>query len=241
MQNRHHVYFFMDHLFLLPEGNKDVSIKPYQLISSNTRLIAEEIHALLKEETQKHFLHVSDFNLYFISEKLLTIPTTVFDNQLVNEYWQRMYEKLSKETQLQVFISKHYKVNIIYEVHDGWTAFIGNHFNLKTSPVYVEELLNPPSHEALDLQLMILPKHFWMVLKSQNVLLFLDTCFYDTVDDILYFVLNVYKKRNTNLDLKTLHLHSFCGRIITESFLNDFTKIQDFTNVEITEQIKSYP
>jgi len=240
MQNKHEVYCFLNYLFFLPEGNKAYSSKPYQILSTNTRLISEEIQAFIKEETQKNFLHISDFNLYFICEKLLTLPSSVFEPQLMNDYWKRMHEPQTKENELEVFVNKHYKLHLIYELHPGWRTFIGHHFNLKTSPLYMDEILQPPSHDALALELLILPSHFLMCFKTQYSLLFLDLSVYDAVDDILYFVLNVYKKQAANLVMNTLQIHAFCSRIVSENFVRDFKKIKDFSNVLITERIKPY-
>ena len=58
---------------------------PYQIKSISSHQLHDEISGYLKKETQQHFLHAPEFKFYYIPDKLLLIPSAVWDDNLMKK------------------------------------------------------------------------------------------------------------------------------------------------------------
>jgi hypothetical protein len=240
MPGCHKVYYSQKNLYLIRSGAEDSPSIPYEIKSTTQGLIIEEITAFLRKETDKHFLHSSDFEHCFITDKFLTLPLSVYDPQLKSTYWNRMFGAERKDYQLEETQSKSLKVQTLYEVPVWFNEFLRQQFN-KTSCLHMlSELLAETKNVSKSLNLVICESTFIFSFRNDRELFFIDCQSYESVDDILYAILNVLTRQKITAGKFQWNLFPFCSTIFVETLKQGMKRIQELNTVEINEHVKPF-
>lgn len=240
MQLVHKVYYFQRNLYLIKGGAEPLPIIPYQIKSTTSALIMEEITAFLKKETESHFLHANEFEHWNICDKLLVLPTSVYDPQLKETYWNRMFGADPKECRLEEYASKSLKVQVIYEVPTWLNEFLKQQFNKTSSQSVVYDMLSDTKNGTLQMNLVISENSFIFSLRNDRELFYLDTQSYDSVEDILYCMLHVLIRQKLKVNNVCCNLYAFCASMTVQSLEQGMKKITELQSVAITEHVKPF-
>jgi hypothetical protein len=240
MAEIHKVYYSQRSLFLIKAGAEHLPSTPYEIKSSTPGLIGEEITAFLKKETDNHFLHASDFEHWIISDKFLNLPMSVYDPQLKGTYWNQMFGPERKDHRLEESQSKALKVQTVYEVPNWLNDFLYQQFNKTSSLPLHGELLAEAKNINLILNLVICSSTFILSIRNDRELFYMDVQNYESVDDILYGILNVLARQKITVSMAECSIYAFCPAIIVESLQHGMQKIQELHTVAINQRVKPF-
>ncbi|NBP28882.1 MAG: DUF3822 family protein [Flavobacteriia bacterium] len=240
MPEIHKVYYSQKYLYLIKAGSEDLPSIPYEIKSITPGLIMEEITAFLKKETNSHFLHSNDFEHWNISDRFLTLPLAVYDPQLKGTYWNQMFGTERKNYRLEESHSKSLKVQTVYEVPEWLNDFLRQQFNKTSSIPLLGELMAESKHIGWSMNLVIGSSTFIFSVRNDRELFFIDSQGYESVDDILYGILNVLSRQKLALTQAQCNVYAFCPAIMVETLKQGMKRIQELHLVEITERVKPF-
>lgn len=236
----HKVYYFQNHLFFLKAGTESSPIVPYELKSVTPALIAEEINAFLKKETDKHFLHANEFEHWNISDRFITVPSPVFDPLLKQHYWDRFFGNSRNDFNLEESGCKSLKVHVISEVPTWLNESLMIQFNQQHSHPFLLELLQESKSNIFQMNILIVRNCFVLALKTNRDLFYFDSNRFDAIDDILYTIINVIKQQNLEMRETECNIYGFCSGLIVQTLKDGIPKIKHLAATEINERVKPF-
>jgi len=240
MQPLHKVYYFEKNIYLIKAGQEASPSIPYEIKSTTPGLISEEIVAFLKKETDSHFLHANEFEHWNMSRKMLTIPLSVYDPQCKDTYWERMFDASSKDYQVEEYSNKSLNIQLIYEVPLWLNGFLRMYFNKQFSQSIVGEILADPKKGGLQMDMVIEKGHFIFSLRNDRELYYLNVHAYDSIEDILYTLLNIITRQNKKLDNVTCNLFGFCSTLTVQTLQENLKKIKLLESIEFKTCVKPF-
>lgn len=232
----HSVYFYSNNLILLQPDAPKQATAPYQIKSNTLHQLKEEISGYLKKETQQHFLHAPEFKFNTIPEHILLIPKPIWEDNLVETYWERMYGGIEKDMELHAVFIKSYQVQIVYQIPQWISTYVHQQFNIKQCPSIFESLFGFPAISGT-LDILIVQNIFILSLRTEKELRYLDIHQFENTEDIIYMILNVIHKQLIPFEIATMYLHAFCTLSVRDSLVEHVRKIENLSRIQMHEPI----
>ncbi|MFM7565441.1 MAG: DUF3822 family protein [Flavobacteriales bacterium] len=214
----------------------DGETQTYMLKSNENHLKVEESTAFIKEFTQSSFLHVPEFEHFICSENGVSLPASIFEEQAVNAYYERLYGELNDQETLRFESLNQQKVIRIFNVPSWTITLLERHFS-KTNISSVFE----SQFQALELylqrkvvvSLFISPQFAHLVLFKKGDLFFIDTISFDRLEDILFHLVTLLSKNNATEDSGVLLMQNIHPTHTLQEIKALIAQISSFNALEV--------
>lgn len=214
----------------------DGETKSYHLKSLESHLIIEESKVFIKEFTASSFLHSPEFDHFICPDHCVTLPVSLFDPSFLNEYFERVHGKLEPLYLLQYSSIHHQKAIHIFKVPIWTKSLLESTFSNTTLPSIFEHLLQSMelyAQRKVVLSLLVSNNSAFIVLKKNGELHFIDAISIESIEDILYHMLNILTKNNIKEELGVILIQSINDSFPLHSISSLLGQISSFNSFEI--------
>ncbi|MEI8193527.1 MAG: DUF3822 family protein [Flavobacteriia bacterium] len=230
MQQKFCIFYFQNALTVL-KNDLDAIPVTRQLVSKIPSALLEEAKETLKEITGASFLYAPEFKHVYFGEQNLLIPSGVFEKDLAQSYFERMFIELPEDKALSIASIPSFAVHSL-EAHPNWAkSFTKETFNHQNSFSLFEfhlNLLADFKTKETTFLLTLFADTYFLGLVHDSKLLYAEALTYQNSDDILYTLLNVLQKNGLSMAKGTLWFGEISDNNIKENLQDSLTKIQDF-------------
>ena len=219
----------------------DGEVLRYSLKSSELTHRIEESKAFIKDVTESSFLHSPEFEHYVCSGYTVSLPASIFDTNFVKDYFERVHGTFEAEPILEHASLNHQKVIHIYNVPLWTKSFLENTFSKPNSPTLFEYLIQSMelySQRKVVVFLFVSESAIHVVLQKNGDLRFIDSIPFDTLEDIVYHLLNLLTKNKATEDPGVLLLQSIHAGHSPETIQHLMSQMANFNTLEVV--VKKY-
>ena len=204
-------------------------------LSSNQSRREEEFNEILSKNST---LNTSFTEVYWLvdNERYLLMPTSVFDNENLSQYWQLNFHPLEENESIHYDFIPTSEIVVIYAVDKALEQLLQKRFpNIQSKhkqSIQISSVLKKSRKNGQQLNVFLYEECFDAILIENGKLILANSFPAKDVNEFLYFLLNIFEQ--FRLDQYQTELN-VCDSSSNKSWLNDVKKY--ISTVHINQDI----